>query len=123
MSRHAVRVLKNYRGFQQLAEGSDRPFSIRGGELAEEIERVISNLDDLARTILVNQYMIKPKDKISRAVFCKRYGLTVKEYDQVRSEALHEFANAYLGGCLLELIEAQWSQQQQGTEYPHPEKN
>lgn len=107
LSKHAVRVLKNYRGFKQLAESSDKPFSVRGGELAEEIERVTDNLDELARDILVNQYMIRPKDKISRAVFCKRYGLTVEEYDQVRSEALHEFAYAYLGGCLLELVEAQ----------------
>lgn len=104
LSKYAVRVLKNYRGFKQLAGSSGQPFSIRGGELAEEIERVVSNLDDLARTILVNQYMTKPKDRLTRVAFCKCYDLTVKEYDQVRSEALHEFANAYLGGCLLELV-------------------
>lgn len=105
LSKHAVRVLKNYRGFQQLAESSGRPFSVRGGELAEEIERVIDNLDELARDILVNQYMIRPKDRLSRIAFCKRYGMTVEEYDQVRSQALHEFAYGYLGGCLLELME------------------
>ncbi|WP_199363896.1 hypothetical protein [Streptococcus sp. 121] len=102
-----MRVLKNYRGFQQLAESSGRPFSVRGGELAEEIERVTDNLDELVRAILVNQYMIRPKDRLSRIAFCKHYGLTVKEYDQVKSEALHEFANAYLGGCLLELVECE----------------
>lgn len=99
-----MRVLKNYRGFKRLAESSDQPFSVRGGELAEEIEGVISNLDDLARTILVNQYMTMTKDRLTRVAFCKRYGLTVKEYDQARSEALHEFAYGYLGGCLLELV-------------------
>lgn len=107
LSRHAVRVLKSYRSFKRLAESSDQPFSVRGGELAEEIERVTDNLDELARAILVNQYMTIPKEKMSRVAFCKFYGVTVKEYDQARSEALHEFAHAYLGGCLLELIEAQ----------------
>lgn len=100
LAKHAERVLKNYRNFQKLASLSNKPFSVRGQELVEEIERVIDSMVGLRQAILVNQYVITPKERKSRKAFCETYQISIKEYDKERVEALLEFAKYYRGGAL-----------------------
>lgn len=100
LTKHADRVLKNYRNFQKLASLSNKPFSVRGQELVDEIERVIDCLVDLQQAILVNLYLKTTKEKKSRKAFCEQYQISVKEYDHDRVAALVEFAKYYRGGAL-----------------------
>lgn len=97
----AQRVLKNYRNFQKLASLSDKPFSVHGQTLAEEIDRVVKGLSGLEKAILVNQYQIRPKERQSRQRFCFDHGISIDDYNQGRNQALASFAREYLGGVLL----------------------
>ncbi|MEI4343929.1 hypothetical protein [Streptococcus suis] len=101
LKRIADRVLKNYRGFQKLASLSDKPFSVHGQTLAEEIDRVVNSLTGLEKAILVNQYQTRPKERQSRQRFCLDHGISIDDYNQVRNQALASFAREYLGGVLL----------------------
>ncbi|TWS94569.1 hypothetical protein [Streptococcus sp. sy018] len=103
LSRHADRVLKNYRNFQKLANLSSKPFSLKGQKLVNEIDRVIDAMTGTGQAILINQYLRRPKERKSRKVFCETYQISVKEYDKERQQALNEFAQQYRGGALLKI--------------------
>lgn len=100
-AKHAERVLKNYRNFLKVANLSDKPFSVHGQMLAEEIDRVIEELPGLEKAILVNQYQTRPKERQSRQRFCLDHGISIEDYNQGRNQALASFAREYLGGVLL----------------------
>lgn len=100
-AKHAERVLKNYRNFLKVANLSDKPFSVHGQMLAEEIERVIEELPGLEKDILVNQYQTRPKERQNRQQFCLDYEISAEDYNQLRNQALASFAREYLGGVLL----------------------
>lgn len=100
-TKHAERVLKNYRNFQKLASLSDTPYSVHGQTLAEEIDRVVNSLTGLEKAILVNQYQIRPKERQSRQRFCLDHGISIEDYNRVRKQALVSFVREYLGGVLL----------------------
>lgn len=101
ITKHAERVLRNSRNFQKLASLSDKPFSVHGQTLADEIDRAINGLTGLEKAILVNQYQIRPKERQSRQRFCLNHGISTEDYNQVRNQALDSFAREYLGGVLL----------------------
>lgn len=100
-AKHAERVLKSYRNFQKLASLSDKPFSVHGQMLVEEIDRVIEKLTGLEKAIRVNQYQTRPKERQSRQQFCLEHGISTEGYNQIRDQALSNFAHEYLGGVLL----------------------
>lgn len=100
-TKHAERVLRNYRNFQKLASLSDKAFSVHGQTLAEEIDRVIEELPGLEKAILVNWYQTTPKARQSRQRFCLDHRISTDDYNQVRNQALASFAREYLGGVLL----------------------
>lgn len=101
-TKHAERVLKNYRNFLKVANLSDKPFSVHGQALADEIDRAINGLAGLEKAILVNQYQTRPKERQSRQQFCLDRGISIEDYNRVRNQALASFAREYLGGVLLE---------------------
>lgn len=100
-TKHAERVLKNYRNFLKVASLSDKPFSVHGQTLADEIDRVINGLAGLEKAILVNQYMTTTKDKKSRQRFCLDHGISIDDYNRIKNQAFASFAREYLGGVLL----------------------
>lgn len=100
-TKHAERVLKNYRNFLKVANLSDKPFSVHGQTLANEIDRAINGLADLEKAILVNWYQTTPKARQNRQQFCLDHGISTEDYNQVRNQALASFAREYLGGALL----------------------
>lgn len=111
-TKHAERVLKNYRNFQKLASLSDTPYSVHGQTLADEIDRVISGLAGLEKAILVNWYQTTPKARQSRQQFCLNHGISTEDYNQVRNQALASFAREYLGGVLLTMAESYTDQRE-----------
>lgn len=100
-AKHAERVLKNYRNFLKVANLSDKPFSVHGQMLVEEIDRVIEGLPGLEKAILVNQYQTRPKERQNRQQFCLDYEISTEDYNQARKQALVSFAREYLGGVLV----------------------
>lgn len=79
-TKRAERVLRNYRNFQKLASLSDKPFSVHGQTLADEIDRVINGLAGLEKAILINRYQTKAKDRKTVKAFCGLHGITSQEY-------------------------------------------
>ncbi|WP_195847664.1 hypothetical protein [Streptococcus uberis] len=102
-SKIADRVLKNYHKFQRLATLSDKPFSIHGQKLVDEIDRVIELMPRQSKLMLCNQYRAKKPIKKSRKQFCLDHNISIEQYIELRESVLREFAKHYLNGVLLEL--------------------
>lgn len=98
----ADRVLKNYHKFQKLATLSNKPFSIHGQKLVDEIDRVIELMPRQSKLMLGNQYKAKKPIKKSRKQFCHDQNISIEQYIELRESALREFAKLYLNGALLE---------------------
>lgn len=98
----ADRILKNYHKFQRLATLSDKPFSMHGQKLVDEIDRVIELMPKQARQIICNQYTAKKPNKMSRKQFCHDQNISIEQYIELRESTLREFSKHYLNGTLLE---------------------
>ncbi|MCK1215239.1 hypothetical protein [Streptococcus uberis] len=97
----ADRVLKNYHKFQRLATLSDKPFSIHGQKLVDEIDRVIELIPRQSKLMLCNQYRAKKPIKKSRKQFCLDHNISIDEYIKLRENALVEFIKLYRGGIMI----------------------
>lgn len=99
----ADRILKNYHKFQKLATLSDKPFSLHGQKLIDEIDRVIELMPKQSKLMLCNQYTARKPYKKSRKQFCHDQNISIEQYIELRESVLREFAKHYLNGVLLEL--------------------
>lgn len=97
----ADRVLKNYHKFQKLANLSEKPFSLHGQKLVNEIDRVLDLIPEQANMILCNQYITKTPLRKSRKQFCLDHNISIDEYIKLRENALVEFIKLYGGGIMI----------------------
>ncbi|MCK1253994.1 hypothetical protein MX081_07875 [Streptococcus uberis] len=83
---------------------SEKPFTLHGQKLVNEIDKVLDLVPEQANMILCNQYITKTPLRKSRKQFCHDQNISIEQYIELRESALtlREFEKHYLNGTLLE---------------------